>query len=78
MCDANAMIEPTVLVPTRESVLRLVLFCQRCQAKQKKPGAARADLEMLNVAWRGTEEGRAELFQAYQLLFPEVRRTICS
>ena len=62
--------EPALL-PTETPVLTLVRFCERCQLK-KKPGTAKPDLEKLNDAFRKTEEGRAELFQFYRLLLPEV------
>ena len=62
--------EPALL-PTQTPVLTLVHFCERCQLK-RKPGTAKADLEKLNHAFRSTEEGRAELFQFYRLLLPEV------
>ena len=44
----------------------------RAMPIEKKPGNARTDLEKLNAAFRATEEGRAELFQLYRLLLPEV------
>lgn len=72
------MIEQTAIFPSQLPVLALVTFCGRCQAKKKKkPGAERADLEKLNDALRCTEEGRADIYQVYQLLVPEVRQTMC-
>ena len=65
------MSEHSALLPTQTPFLTLVRFCERCQAK-KKSGTARTDLEKLNDAFRSTEEGRAELFQFYRLLLPEV------
>ncbi len=65
------MAEHPALLPSQTPFLTLVRFFERCQAK-KKPGTAKSDLEKLNDAFRATEEGRAELFQLYRLLLPEV------
>ena len=73
----KVMSEHHVLLPSQQPLLTLVKFCERCQAK-KKPGTARTDLEKLNDAFRSTEEGRAELFQFYRLLLPEVIVSIAS
>ncbi len=69
--------EHAALLPTQTPFLTLVRFFERCQAK-KKHGTAKSDLEKLNDVFRATEEGRAELFELYRLLLPEVFAAIAA
>ena len=69
--------EQSALLPSQTPFVTLVRFFERCQVK-KKHGTARSDLEKLNDAFRASEEGRAELFQIYRLLLPEVIEAVAA
>ena len=64
------MSDLTALVPSQTSFLTVVSFFERCQAK-KKSGSAKSDLDKLIHTFQSTEEGRADLFSFYRLLFPK-------
>ena len=66
----SVMSKHTTLVPSRTPFITLVRFFERCQA-EKKAGRAKSDLEQLLNAFQSTEEGRADLFAFYRLLFPK-------
>ncbi len=72
------MSEHAALTPSRTPFITLVRFFERRQAN-RKPGSARPDLEKLLNAFQSTEEGRADLFSFYRLLFPQApdRAVLC-
>ena len=67
-----------MVIPSHTPFITVVRFFERRQAN-RKPGSAKTDLDKLLNAFQSTEEGRADLFSVYRLLFPQVldRAELC-